>query len=91
MVSSTLLRLKREGGISLEMLSGNGPQLALREESPGFSRVAAGNKRFLLSYDVDLRNPLVLPQGCQVSIVSYEGPLGIPIQSVTGPRASSGV
>ena len=38
------------------------PHLALRGESSGFSRVAAGNLRFLSSYDGDLRDPLVLPQ-----------------------------
>ena len=36
------------------------PQLALRGESPGFSRVSAG---FLSSYNGDFRDPLVGPQG----------------------------
>ena len=36
--------------------SRKGPHLALRGESPGFSRVAAGNMVFLLSYDEDLRD-----------------------------------
>ena len=34
----------------------------MRGESPGFSRVVAGNEGFLLSYDGDLRDLLVLPQ-----------------------------
>ena len=48
--------------------SGKGPHLALRGESPGFSRVVAGNLRFLSSYDGDLRDPLVLPQESQFSM-----------------------
>ena len=47
--------------ISLEMSLWNRPHLALRGESPGFSRVTAGNMGFLSSYDGDLRDPLVLP------------------------------
>ena len=57
-----LSRLKREGVIFLETHSRNGPHLPLRGESPGFSRVVAGNLGFLLSYDVDLRDPILLPQ-----------------------------
>ena len=57
-----LSRLKREGVIILETHSRNGPHLALRGESPGFSRVAPGNLRFLSSYDVDLRDLILLPQ-----------------------------
>jgi len=41
--------------------SGKGPHLALRGGSPGFSRVAPGNLGFLLSYDWDLRDRIVLP------------------------------
>ena len=53
--------------------SGKGPQLALRGESPGFSRVAVG---FLSSYDGDLREPLVGPQGGPVSTRVVRGPSG---------------
>jgi len=67
-MSSTLLRLKREGGISLEMLHRKGPHLALRGESPGFSRVVAGKLGFLSSSDRDLRDPLVFPVKSQASI-----------------------
>ena len=52
--------------------SGKGPQLALRGESPGFSRVAAG---FLSSYNRDIRDPLVGPQGVPVSTRVVRGPL----------------
>ena len=44
--------------------SGKRPQLALKGESPDFRRVTAG---LLSSYDVDLRDPLVEPQGGPVS------------------------
>ena len=42
--------------------SRKGPHLMLRGESPGFSQVTAGNLVFLMSYDGDLRDPLVWPQ-----------------------------
>ena len=44
------------------------PHLVLRGESPGFSRVVAGNLGFLLDYDRDLRDLLVLPQESQVTM-----------------------
>ena len=45
-------------------LSGKGPQLALRGESPGSSLIAVG---FLLSYNGDLSYQLVTPLGGPVS------------------------
>ena len=44
------------------------PQLAITGDSRGFSRVVAGSLGFLLSYDGELREPLVLPQESPVSI-----------------------
>ena len=41
----------------------------MTRESRGFSRVAAGSVGFLSSYNGELREPLVLPQGSPVSIV----------------------
>ena len=38
-------------------VSGKGPHLALRGESPGFSQVAAANLGSLTSYDGDFRDP----------------------------------
>ena len=55
-------------GFLLRCRSGKGPHLTLRGESPSFSRVAAGNLGFLLSYNGDLRDLLVLPQVSQVSM-----------------------
>ena len=46
---------------------GKGPDLALRGESRGFSRVRAVGLGFLSSCDGDFRDPLVLPQKIQVS------------------------
>ena len=51
---------------------GNGPQLALKGQS-GFSRVAAG---FLSSYDGDLRDPPMGPQGGPVSTQISRAPSG---------------
>ena len=48
--------------------SRKGPHLMLRGESPGFSQVTAGNLVFLMSYDGDLRDPLVWPQESPVSM-----------------------
>ena len=45
-----------------------GPHLVLTGLPPGLSRVAAGGVRFLSRYHGELREPLVLPQGSQVSI-----------------------
>ena len=48
--------------------SGKGPHLALREESPGFPRLAAGNLEFLSSYGRDLKDSLVWPLESPVSM-----------------------
>ena len=45
-----------------------GPHLALTGDSRGLSRVAVGSLGFLCRYHQELREPLVLPQGSQVSI-----------------------
>ena len=63
-------------GFLSRRFSGKGPHLALRGESPGFARVAAGNLGFLCSYDGDLRDPLVLPQERRVSMRIARHPLG---------------
>ena len=53
--------------------SGKGPHFALKGESRGFSRVAAGRLGFLSSCNRDLRGPLVLPQESQVSMQVERG------------------
>ena len=59
---------KEKVGFLLRCHSGNGPYLALRGESPGFSRVVAGNFLFLSSYDGDLMDLLMLPHERPVSM-----------------------
>ena len=59
---------KGKMGFLLRPHGGKGPHLALRGESPGFSRVAAANLGFLSSYDGDLRDPLVGQQESPVSM-----------------------
>ena len=63
-------------GFFSRLCSRKGPHLTLWGESPGFSRVVAGNLRFLSSCDADLRDPLVLPEESQVSIRVVRGLLG---------------
>ena len=50
---------------------GKGPRLVLRGEFPGFSRVLAG---LLSSYNGDLTDPLLEPQGGPVSTRVASGP-----------------
>ena len=56
-----------KSGLVSRRCRAKGPHLALRQKSHGFSRVVAGRFTFLLSCHGDLREPLVLPQGSQVS------------------------
>ena len=73
-----LLELHEWSQASSQVLSGNsglhsrrckrkGPHLALIWESCGLSQVAAGGLGFLSRYHGELGQPLVLPQGSQVS------------------------
>ena len=63
-VSSTVSNFKRERGISLEMLQQERASSRMMGEPRGFSGVAAG----FSSYDRELREPVVLPQGNPISI-----------------------
>ena len=70
--------------------SRKGPHLMLRGESPGFSQVTAGNLVFLMSYDGDLRDPLVWPQESPVSmrvVMGFSGFLSSRCR-VLGPHLS---
>ena len=81
--------------------SGKGPHFALKGESRGFSRVAAGRLGFLSSCNRDLRGPLVLPQESQVSMQVARGLSGFLLSWFRGlgphlvlrlePQASSAV
>ena len=90
-MSRTLSRLKREGGISLVMPQQKRPHLALRGESPGFSRLVAANLGSPSSYDWDRRDPLVGASGTSSLQASCAGPLGSHRQPFLGLRSSSGV
>ena len=80
------------------MSRGQGNLLAFggRTESDTTSNLAAAaaaavrGLRFFLSYTMELREPLVLPQGSRLN-GSCEGPLRIPLQSMKGPRSLSRV
>ena len=83
-VSRTFRGSRGKLGFLSRCCSGKGPHLALRGEFPGFSRVGAGNLRFLLSYDRDLRDLLVLPQESPVSMRVARGLPGFPSSQCRG-------
>ena len=67
--------------------SGEGPHLTLRGESPGVSRVTAGNLGFHSNCDGDLK-PARVASGKSSLHSSCEGPFGIPLLSVQGHTSS---
>ena len=72
-MSGTVSIFKRKRGISLKTLQWKGPHLAMTGDPRGFSRVAA----IFSSYDEELREPLVLPQGNLISIRVMRGSWGL--------------
>ena len=68
--------------IASRRLRRNGPHLAWRGEPPGFSRVAAGALDLLRV----LRDPHWFPQERPVPMRVAQGPLGIPLPSMPGPK-----
>ena len=78
---------KGKMGFLLRPHGGKGPYLALRGESPGFSRVAAANLGFHSSYDGDFMDPLVGPGNSSLR-ASCEGPLRIPLHLLLRPESS---
>ena len=53
-------------GLLSNYFQGIGPLLAWKRESRGVSQVAVDSFGFVSSFDGDLREPLMLPQGSQV-------------------------
>ena len=53
-------------GLLSNYFQGIGPLLAWKKESRGVSQVAVDSFGFVSSFDGDLREPLMLPQGSQV-------------------------
>ena len=66
-MSTTLSRLKREGGISLKTLQPKMASSNVEGRMSCFSRVVAGNLGSLSSYSGDFRDPLMLAQESQFS------------------------
>ena len=66
---------------------GKGVNLAWSGEPPEFSRVVAG----ALTYDGDLRDPLLWPQERPVPKRVAQGSLGIPLPSIPGLKTLCGV
>ena len=58
---------KGKVGFLSRRLTGKGPHLPLRGESPGFSPVAPANMGFLSSYNRDLKDPLMGTHASPVS------------------------
>ena len=73
-------------GFLLRCCSGKGPHLTLRGESPGFLRGLVGSLGYLWSCDMDLRVPLILPQGNQVSFRVVAGTSGLLASNCKGNR-----
>ena len=65
---STVSSFRRERGISLETLQWERASSCVEGRIRGFPRGLAGIWGFLSSCDVDLTDPLVLPQESQVSV-----------------------
>ena len=72
----------RNRGLPLRCRRGQGPHLAKRWEPRGVSRAAAGYS----SYDGDLRLPLGLALGSSIFPSSFEGKLGVALESLQGRR-----
>ena len=82
----TLSKFKRKGVNSLEMPQRKRASCRLEGRTSWFF-LSCG--RCLSSYDGDLRDPLVWLQERPTLHASCEQPLGIPLQSVLGPKSSS--
>ena len=63
-----------------------GPHLAMPGESHGLSPLAVGSLGFLSSYDGELMEPLLLPQGSPVSIRVGRGNVGLLLSHGRGIR-----
>ena len=76
-VSRTLLRLKKEGGFSLETPQWKRAPSRIEGIASWFFQVAAGNLGFLSCYDGELEDPLMLPQESQFSMRIARGFSGL--------------
>ena len=69
--------LRGDSGLHSRPCRKEGPHLTMMGESRGFSQAVARCVRFLSSYDGELREPLVLPQGSPISIQVERGSWGL--------------
>ena len=81
-MSSTLSSSKREHGLSLETLQRKRASSSMQGRISWFSWSCGGKLRVPLALHVDLGNPLVSPQGSQISFGIARGHLGIPRASL---------
>ena len=81
-----LSSFEREPGIALEVLQEKMSSTCVDGASRGLSRVVAGGLRFLSRYHGELREPLVLPQGSQVSIRVARASAGVLWSHIRGIR-----
>ena len=91
MVSRTLLRFKRAGGISLEMPQQKRASSRIEGRISWFFLSCGGNLGVPLKLQRGLQGPPRIGSGKSSLHASCEGPLGIPLQLMLGLRSSSAV
>ena len=84
------MRLKREGGISLETLQWKRASFYVEGRISWFFSSCSRKFRLSLELRPGPQGPARVASGKSSLHVSCEGPLGIPLQSVPDPRSSSG-
>ena len=90
MVSSTLLRLKREGGISQETLPRKRSSSRIERRISCLFSSCCGKIGVHLELNQGSQRPTRGASGKSSLHASCKGPLRIPFQLVPGPRSSSG-
>ena len=89
-VSRICLRLKGEGGISLETLQRKRASSRVEGRISCFFSSCSRKLQLSLELRRGPQGPARVASGKSSLHVSCEGPLGIPLQSVPDPRSSSG-
>ena len=89
-VSRICLRLKGEGGISLETLQRKRASSRVEGRISWFFSSCSRKLQLSLELQRGPQGPARVASGKSSLHVSCEGPLGIPLQSVPDPRSSSG-
>ena len=89
-MSRTLSRLKREGEISLKTPQQKRASSRIEGRISWFFANCSRKHGVPLELGRGLQGPAHVASGKSSLLASCEGPLGIPLQSVPGPRSSSG-